>query len=147
MKKLFGILLLVTLIVFQGGFAFAGETSFSGLAVEPSSDAGTSVTTNVVRVEDTTGNNTITVDGAGDVDYIETGGSNTDLDFRVRGYASFNNVLVVPIYLVANLPSPGHHGAVAAVTDASSATDCTVGGSTNINLCITNSTGTWVDVT
>lgn len=138
--------LLVMLISLQGAI-YAADTNFSGLKIDGDGDPATGLTTNVLTVTDTSGSNTLTVDGAGDVSYIETGGSATDADFAVAGVATFSNVVFIPVTLVGDLATVTTVGALAIVTDASSATDCSSGAGATVNLCTSAIDGTWVDVT
>lgn len=145
MKRII-ILLLVLAFSLQGGL-FAADTNFGGIKIDGDSDPGTGLTTNIFTVTDTSGTTTATIDGAGDVSFIETGGSATDPDHAVAGVATFSNVVFIPTTLVANLATVTVLGALAIVTDASSATDCSTGGGSTVNLCTSAVNGTWVDVT
>ncbi len=140
------ILLLVCALSFQGGL-FALDTNFSGVKIDGDSDSNTGVTTNILTVTDTTGSNIVTVDGAGDTNFIETGGADTDEDFIVAGYATFSTVLTVPGYAAGDLPTVTHAGVIVVVTDASGTTDCSSGGGTISNLCISDNTGSFIDAT
>lgn len=86
----FVVLFLLVCLGLQGGIAYSAQTGLGGLDIDPSTDDNVAATTTVVSVKDTSGSNHTTVDGAGDTNYLETGGSASDPDFNVDGYATFD---------------------------------------------------------
>lgn len=89
MKKFIVLLLLVSLGLLGGapyGFSAIQQTNLSGLEVDCNSDPAGAVTDACVEVTDRAGTNTVTVDGAGDTAFLETGGNTSDPDLAIAGF-------------------------------------------------------------
>jgi len=74
-------------LVLVSGAVVAGETDLDWLQLSPSS-----ADTYALECLDTSGSAVFTVDPASDVTCAETGGSTSDPDFSVAGYAKFSGV-------------------------------------------------------
>jgi len=85
MEKRLARLAIVMYMCLLPALGFAGETNYNWLDLTP-----TSSDTYSLEVNDTAGSAVLTIDTAGDVLFAETGGSTSNCDFEVDGYASFD---------------------------------------------------------
>lgn len=98
MKKLIALLLLVSFGLLGGApysAAAITQTNVSGLEVDCGSDPAGATTDACVEVQDRSASNTVTVDGAGNVALLETGGTTSDPDLSVAGYTQHTDTVEV----------------------------------------------------
>jgi len=95
MKKLLILFLLVSLGLLGGtSNAAITQTNVNGLQLDCGSEAGAAATDLCLEVMDIGSDaSVLDIDGNGDITFRETGGSTSDPDFDVNGYANFDGAV------------------------------------------------------